>query len=162
MNAKKAKLIRAAARYKHAAEYEEPVLHRVLQMQDYEKHTRTVREMGPVSPGAPTNIRVHPAGHETPRAGARAMVTSREVEKIRYLPGRPYHQEPVKALTHYNAETGAFEPVYMLIPAWKPIHLKAGSPKRVYRELKRLEQTVGLDALYQRLESEQFDHLVPA
>lgn len=172
MNAKTAKLIRRAAAYRPRAgtEYAPLELHRVLRMPAFETHIRTIREMGPRSPGAPTNTRRELAfivrsavngqiGHReyrwVPRTGARASVVSKEVEKIRYLPDG---KTPAKALMVKSDLEGArpddMMPKYHLIPCAKPIRLKPACAKRVYRELKYLERIVGLEAIYRKLEAE--------
>lgn len=171
MNAKLAKLIRAASGWQHGAEYEPPELHRPMKMPAFETYDRTIREMGPVSPGAPTNLRAHklfgidpscPEGYIVdrwiPRSGNRRCVTSHTVEKIRYMTdGKTPKLALLTKDTDPGAVPGAMMPVYHIIPCLKPVHLKAGSPKRVYKELKRLQQRIGLDALYARLEAEALE-----
>lgn len=176
MNARKARMLRNAAGYRpgrEPAKYGKPELQRVDQMPTFEKYTRTIREIGPVSPGAPTNERkvcvgysksgTHPwVRHDAwvPRSGARAVVVSREVEKIRY---KPDGKTPYKQVfnTRKDEATGlvVIEPVYELIPVWKPVRLEPKSPKGLYRHLKKLERTVGLDRLFAKLlaESQVYD-----
>lgn len=173
MNAKTAKLLRKAAEHNnHAAEYEEVKLHHPGQMPAFETYERTIREMGPVSPGAPTNLRFvaldtlqrelpenvlmkhqgkQQLGYWVSRAGSRRYVVSHTIEKIRYnVDGKT----PRKPLLSLDPKTGEYSPQYIIIPITRPIELKLGSSKRVYRQLKRLERTIGLDALSKKLGDE--------
>jgi len=126
VNLKKAKRIRGAADYHPGgrAEYEPLQLQRVLGMPQFEKHERTLRSWDPKE----------------------QKITTRTVEKIRYMPDG---KTPAKPLLMSDGK-----PQVEFIPAAKPVRLKKGSAKQVYRMLKRMERTVGLDNVWQQLVEE--------
>ena len=82
----------------------------------------------------------------TVREMLRGKVVARTVEKIRY---RPDGKTPAKLLVNEKGE-----PLPEMIPISKPRRLKAGSPRRVYKTLKQLHRTVGLDRVFKELQLE--------
>lgn len=141
MNGRKAKMLRKAAEYQaHSlVEYEPVQMHHWASVPTFEQHTRTVREMGPVSPGAPTTER-----NGVPRAGERRFVTSKQVTKTRYMADG---KTPAKLCMNAKGE-----PDLAIWPVVKPVHIKAGTPRRVYQGLKVLDRKVGLDKLFHDLQ----------
>jgi len=151
MNAKKCKMLRKAAGF-GLVEYDRPEMHHVAGMPHWRTYERTVREMGPVSPGAPTNTR-----HGIPRAGERRCVVTKTVTSILRSGKAPVAvMEP-----HKDPETGAvtMRQSVMPYPVSKPIRLKKGSPRAVYQDMKRMEAHEGIDKVFAQLlaESTAFD-----
>ena len=149
---------RSAAGYrpgKTEVEYEKPKLHHVGRMPTFEQRERVLRELrAPVpefhmkpnfkrSRDRWGNIRMKPI------SGQRRHVVERRVTKtIMSLDGRtPKH--PIMVLQK-NKETVKLEHVIQttLFPVQAPVRLRAGSPKRIYRDLKRLERKHGLESIY--------------
>ena len=145
MNPKTAKQIRRAAGYVPGApvEYEKPELHHLAHMPKFQTHTRIIREMGLPIPGQLPNW---------PCSGPRRRVESREVTKIQYKLNGTEPVAPIWA-EQKDPETGKsyFRPQTEFIPITKPVRLLKGSPKALYRIMKRIEKAVGLDRLYEHM-----------
>ena len=145
MNAKKCKMLRKAAGF-GPVEYEKPELHHAAHMPQYQTYERVIREMGAVNPGAPTNTR-----HGIPRAGERRYAGARIETWVRMdADGKT----PVVIIERrIDPKTGvvtmvpAIQPV--LVP--KPAHLKRGSPREVYKVMKRMEREEGIDRVFAQL-----------
>lgn len=167
MNGRKAKLLRAAASYKPArdrTEYEQAELQRVIGMALWEMHTRIVRTMGPISPGAPTNVREHTTGYTpdgtrvftlAPRAGERRTVVFEEVSKIRYnADGKTPHRAIMETKT--DPLTGGVTLVQACSPApvTKPARVLKGGPRWLYKLLKQMERKVGIDATFEKFQDD--------
>ena len=139
------KMLRRAAEYRprrDKTEYEPPAVHHMAEHPVFETHKRVIRGLGPVVRGESPNEK--PNGRLI--SGQNRFVVSREVEKIRYgADGKT----PFKPLLDSMGKVRM-----MLVPVAKPRRLKAGSPRRVYQTLKRLEKQVGLDAVFKQLEKE--------
>lgn len=130
MNLKTAKRIRKALAYhphRHTTTYEKLDLHHISQHPQYETHQRTIRTLARDSKGRYYNA-------------------EQQVTKIRYAADGKTPLRPVLN------EKG--EPVFQIAPVAKPVRLKKDSPRRVYRLLKRLERTVGLDQVFAQLVQE--------
>ena len=135
----KFKQMRSASGYrpgKTPVEYEKLAMHHAATVPVYETYERVITSMGP-----------------------RGLKLKRTVTKIRYgadgkTPLRPLMQvvdmpggdpaKPEKVLV----------PQSQLIPIAQPIRLKKGSPKAIYRLLKKLDRSVGLDNIYAQMAKE--------
>lgn len=176
----KFKMMRSASGYKPGtpAEYEPARLQHFGEMPKYETHTRTIRELGPVIPSyaAGTNtkdtcrrvvywdesngsiVEQH-FGRTKVISGGRREVLTRTVTKIIMSADGKTPRSPKINLVKREI-VGKPEgllvamPVTELIPIGAPVRLKKGSPKAIYRMLKRIERTVGLDSYYARMAKE--------
>lgn len=159
---KKFKMMRAAAGYQpgSSAEYEKLTMHHAAQMSVYQTHTRTIRELGPVIKGKRPRMRARPLPdgqwYSQIRTGVVRRVVSRTVEKIMYGRDGRTPLSPVWRLVDAPGGTAPESqkihvPQTQLIPIAAPIRLKKGSPKSVYRLLKRIERVVGLDVMFEQL-----------
>lgn len=155
MNLKLAKFIRKAAEYRprEGTEYEAPALHTIARMPLFETRTHVIRELGPVVPGKLPN---------PGRDGARRYVVERTITNIVYSNDGKTPKTPL--WTTMKDEHGVVHqvPQTEFIPVAKPARLKKGSPKALYRFLKRLERTVGLEAMYDQLYRESHGAAVGA
>lgn len=147
------KMLRRAAEYRPGrdkTEYEKPAIHHLSEHPTFETHTRVIRELGPVDPSLPVRYKTRTDrwGNHIVKAisGQRRRVVSREVTKI--IMGKD-GKTPLTILLDSHGK-----PRTQLVPVAKPRRLKAGSPRRVYKTLKRLEKRVGLDAVFAQLEKE--------
>lgn len=155
------KQLRRAAAYRPGrdkTEYEKPAMHHMAEHPVFETHKRVIRELGPVVRGESPNYKTHTDRwgntFDRPISGHHRFVVKREVEKIIMgLDGKtPLH--PKLVLTKMPDGTVQHKVQTTLVPVAKPRRLKAGSPRRVYQTLKRLEKRIGLDAVFAQLEKE--------
>lgn len=174
MNEKTAKRIRNAVAYHpgQPKEYEAPALHKLGQIPTYETYKRTIRELGPMLKGEVPNRRLRPFKGWDPeigehctlfrsefRSGTRRQVVTRTVEKIRYgrdgrTPLRPIMQIVDVPGGDPSMPKKIAVPQFMVIPIAKPVRLKKGTAKAVYRALKKIERTLGLDRFYAQIVEE--------
>lgn len=140
MNSKTARRIRQALRYRpscQTAEYEPPQVHHLAEMPKYEMVTRIKRSYDP----------------------GLACIVGLPVEKIRYAQDGRTPAKPILISERLKNEASgkAFtvsRQATELIPIAKPRRLKAGSPRAVYKLMKRLERRIGLDNVYAQLAAE--------
>ena len=136
----KFKQMRSASGYrpgKTPVEYEKPQLHHFGTMPMYETHKRLVRAWDP----------------------KRKEITTREVEKIIMAADGRTPRSPKLQLVKIEVPgkpegRQIHEPVTTLIPVLAPVRLKKGTPKAIYRLLKKLERNVGLDKVYAGMQKE--------
>lgn len=131
MNAKKCKALRAHAGNLRAPRlYEQMQIHHLAEMPAWETYERVIHEMGP-----------------------KGKVVSRTETRIRrMMDGRtpaapvlgPYTDPETKIVTQRQRVE--------LVPVAKPIRLKKGSPRAVYKLMKRIEGKMGLGVALQRLQ----------
>ena len=132
----KFKQMRSASGYrpgKTAVEYEKLAMHHAATVPVYETYERVITSMG-----------------------ARGVKLKRTVTKIRYGADGKTPLRPLMQLVDMPGGDPAQPkkvhiPQSQLIPIAAPIRLKKGSPKAIYRLLKKLEQTVGLDTIYAQM-----------
>jgi len=132
----KFKMMRSASGYrpgKTPVAYEKLALHHAATVPVYETHERVVTSMG-----------------------ARGVKLKRTVTKIRYGADGKTPLRPLMQLVEVPSGDPAkpekvHVPQSQLIPIAQPIRLKKGSPKALYRLLKKLERTVGLDNIYAQM-----------
>ena len=136
----KFKIMRAASGYqrgKTKVEYEPPQLRHFGEMPVYETHERMLRTWDPKAQQylrhTVTKI-LYARDGKTPRWPKLQLVKME-------VPGKPAGEQVLR-------------PVTQLIPILAPVRLKKGSPKALYRTLKRLERTVGLDNIYAQMAKE--------
>lgn len=133
MNDKKACGLRAAAGYHpgQRAEYETPKIHHLMEVPLYETHQRKIRSWDPrkkkIVAKSVEKVLMSEDGR-TPRSPKMILV---KVE----VPGKPEGEQRHLPQTE-------------LAPVGAPVRLKKGSPKQIYRMLKRLDRKVGLRKLY--------------
>jgi len=139
MNDKTAKLLRKAAALRGAgpAIYAAPEIHHLAEAPVYQTHQRVLRAWDPKD---------------------RKIVT-RTVEKIMYskdgrTPLSPLWKFVDKPGTNLDKPEKIHVPQTQLLSITKPIRLKPGTPKAIYRTLKWLERQIGLDAVYAKLRTE--------
>ena len=140
MNLRTACRIRSAAGYhpgKTPAQYEPLEIHHLAEAPVYETYERTLRSWDP----------------------KRKKIVSRKVTKIRYGADGRTPLSPLMQLVDVPGGDPAkpekrHVPVTQLLSIAKPVRLKKGSPKAIYRMLKKLERTVGLDNVYAQLQAE--------
>ena len=171
----KFKIMRAASGYhpgRTKVEYEAPQLRHFGEMPMYETHERTIRELGPHTARRKPSIKrtciergIYDDGtpwehfRSRPRSGTYRRIVKRIVTKILYAKDGKTPRWPKLQLVKLEVP-GKLEgeqvlrPVTQLIPISAPVRLKQGSPKALYRTLKRLERTVGLDNVYAQMAKE--------
>ena len=158
----KFKQMRSASGYrpgKTAVEYEKLALHHAATVPVYETYERVIRELGPTLSGVKPNVRERRRWgllREEYRTGSVRHVVQRTVTKIRYGADGKTPLRPLMQLVDMPGGDPAQPkkvhiPQSQLIPIAAPIRLKKGSPKAIYRLLKKLEQTVGLDTIYAQM-----------
>jgi hypothetical protein len=127
MNDRTAKRIRGAVSLRGSgpAIYVGPEIHHLAEAPVYIKHTRVLRTWDPKT----------------------RKIISRTVEKTRY---RADGKTPLGMKLRTVTKDGKVEvlPETTLLSVAKPIRLKKGTPKALYRLMKRLESTVGIDNIY--------------
>jgi hypothetical protein len=175
VNLRTAKQIRKALAYRPHAEptqYEKPQLHHIAHMPQYEKHTRVVRELGPPIVGLTPRVKqtclrtaicAQPDGdhfeYDTFRerviSGVRRKVVSREVTKI-IMSGDGKTARSLLWHLVKDPETGEqhHTPLTELVPVAKPARLRKGSPRQVYKLMKKLERNTGLENIFAGLVAE--------
>ena len=140
MNLRTACRIRSAAGYhpgKTPVQYEPLEIHHLAEAPVYETYERTLRSWDP----------------------ERKQIVSRTVTKIRYgIDGRTPLSPQMQLIEVPGGDPTRPEkrhvPVTQLLSIAKPVRLKKGSPKAIYRMLKKLQRTVGLDRVYDQLQTE--------
>lgn len=138
---------------KTVAEYEKPKLHHIGRMPTFEKHVRVIRELGPVVPGAKRNYKLRQEGWgapiKRPINGQRRFVVSRKVEKVIMSTDGRTPRSPIHVLQK-DPQTGKQEHVLQttLFPVQCQVLLKRGTPKMMYRHLKRHNATLRTPHLY--------------
>lgn len=163
MNDKTAKRIRKAASVRGSgpAIYKTPEIHHLAEAPVYITHTRTIRELGPVVRGALPNWRLRywtgahglPYCNERRCSGDVRRVVTRTVEKTRY---RTDGKTPLGMRFRTVEKDGKPEvlPETTLLSVAKPLRLKPGTPRAIYRLMKRLERRVGLDTVFNKITAE--------
>lgn len=135
---------------KTVAEYEKPKLHHIGRMPVFETRERTIRYLGPVVKGAKPNGKFV-RGWYGPKLipGQRRFVLSRQVTKIILMPDGKTPKSPIHVLQK-NPSTGVQEHVLktMLYPVACQALLKRGTPKMLYRDLKRANAKLRTPHLY--------------
>jgi hypothetical protein len=135
----KFKMMRSASGYrpgKTPIAYEKLAMHHAATVPVYETYERVITSMG--AQGVKLKRTVTKI-----RYGADGKTPLRPLMQLVDVPGGdPAHPEKVHV------------PQSQLIPIAQPIRLKKGSPKAIYRLLKKLEQTVGLDNIYAQMAKE--------
>ncbi len=129
MNAKKCKLLRRAAEYTgQPATYEPNAIHHLTEFPAYEMYAKVVRTWNRITGYA-----------------------IREVQTLRRKHGKPI------LLWHWKQdEQGApqWVPQTQLAGVPKPRLLAKDCPRRLYKFLKKLERTDGLDSVFKQLQAE--------
>jgi len=127
-------IMRSAAGYhpgKTPVEYEAPQLRHFGEMPVYETHERTLRTWDPKTRQylrhTVTKI-LYARDGKTPRRPKFQLVNME-------VPGKPEGEQVLR-------------PVTQLIPILAPVRLKKGTPKALYRLLKKLDRSAGLDNIY--------------
>ena len=171
----KFKMIRAASGYqpgKTPAAYEKLAMHHAATVPVYETYERVIRELGPSLSRRKASVRLTCVQRGTyedgtpweqyrarPRSGDFRRGVEHTVTKIRYgADGKT----PLSPKMHLVTLPGGdptqpkqmHVPQTQLIPIAAPIRLKKGSPKAIYRLLKKLERAVGLDNVYRQMAQE--------
>jgi hypothetical protein len=126
--------MRSAAGYrpgKTKVEYEAPQLRHFGEMPVYETHERTLRTWDPKT-----------------KKYLRRTVTKILYAKDGKTPLRPKFQLVKVEVPGKPEGEQVIRPVTQLIPILAPIRLKKGSPKALYRRLKKLDRSAGLDNIY--------------
>jgi hypothetical protein len=133
------KMMRSASGYqpgKTLVAYEKLAMHHAATVPVYETYERVITSMG-----------------------ARGLKLKRTVTKIRYGADGKTPLRPLMQLIEVPGGDPAkpekvHVPQSQLIPIAAPVRLKKGSPKALYRLLKKLERTVGLDKIYAQMARE--------
>lgn len=164
MNAKKAKRIRAAASYHpgEPAQYEKPAIHHLVTVPVYETHQRTIRTLDHKHQRPEANTKLlcgkYSFGFLDIRrrviSGSRATVTSHTVTKIKYKADGKTPLMPVLQYVKQEDGTMGYVPHTALLPISTPCRLAKGSARQVYKLLKKMERTIGLDNIYNQMMKE--------